>query len=87
MMTLTEATEVVQKEYAAWIVGTDADIADAVMIAANVRYMLGEYRQVCKDEPYTHMSECRAKYRSAYNVEMALSQAEAFGKKWNGVKR
>lgn len=86
MFTMTEETEVVQQEYAAWVVGTQADVADAVMIARNRGYVHNEQMEASKEAMRVHMSKCRAIYITAWDMDLWLGQETAMGKKW-GVKR
>lgn len=86
MITLASETAAVKQEYAAWVVDTDADKRDVVMIALTNGYVSGLERATFRDDMYAHMRECKATLRRAHNVEMVLSQAEVFGERW-GLKR
>lgn len=82
MMTMTEETEVVQQEYATWVVGTQADVADAVMIARNRGDIHNDQMKATMEAMRLHMSKCRAIYVTANEIEMLLGFESAMGRKW-----
>lgn len=66
-----------------WIVSdTDADKRDVVMIALNRGYNEDDLQKSFIEAMRKHMSECRARYVTAFNMDLWLSQETAFGMRW-----
>lgn len=66
-----------------WIPTTDdSDVADAVMIAANVRYMRKLEMEATMEAMRKHMGDCRAIYITAWDMDLWLGQETAMGMKW-----
>lgn len=65
-----------------WIVGTQADVADAVMIARNRGYVHNEQMKATMEAMRKHMSDCNAWYRTADDIDKLLGFESAMGRKW-----
>jgi hypothetical protein len=65
-----------------WIETTDAGMRDVVLMARVDGYVRRLEMGATMDAMRKHMSECRARYVIAWDMDLWLSQQTAFGMKW-----